>query len=110
MSDRDDDAAEGGFAVQHEGLGDGLGEGLAEAQIAAIEGAFMEHDRLIARLRRELEELRTQTAAQPASTADDALEERLAGIEARLDGQDQALRHVLQRLIGFFERERPDVR
>ena len=37
----------------------------------------------------------------------DGLEERLAAIENRLDQQDQALRHVLQRLIAFFERSAP---
>lgn len=86
----------------------GQGEGLAEAQIAAIEGAFAEHDRVLARLRRELGELRDR----PVPEADHpslahGLEQRLAHIEARLDQQDQALRHVLQRLIAFFERSGP---
>ena len=82
--------------------------GLAEAQIAAIEGAFAEHDRMLTRLRRELEELREQPAAQgDGDTAAERLEDRIAIIEARLDQQDQALRHVLQRLIGFFERQGP---
>lgn len=88
---------------------EGAGEGLAEAQIAAIEGAFAEHDRMLARLRRELEELRQQPAA-PTGPAEEGetLTDRLDAIEARLDQQDQALRHVLQRLIVFFEREGPD--
>ena len=86
--------------------------GLAEAQIAAIEGAFAEHDRILTRLRRELAELREQPAAESeGETAPDLLEERLeerlSAIEARLEQQDQALRHVLQRLIAFFEREGP---
>lgn len=88
---------------------EGTGEGLAEAQIAAIEGAFAEHDRMLARLRRELEELRQQPAA-PSGPGDDSetLADRLDAIESRLDQQDQALRHVLQRLIVFFEREGPE--
>ena len=84
------------------------GDGLAEAQIAAIEGAFAEHDRILARLRRELAELRDRPAPEPTHAAlEDGLEERLAAIETRLDQQDQALRHVLQRLIAFFERSAP---
>ena len=80
--------------------------GLAEAQIAAIEGAFAEHDRMLTRLRRELEELREQPAAENGAAAD-GIEQRLSTIESRLDQQDQALRHVLQRLIAFFERAGP---
>ena len=74
--------------------------GLAEAQLEAIEEAFAEHDRRLARLRRELAELRagSGTPAVPAQIAD-----RLDAIEARLDQQEQALRHVLERLIWFFE-------
>lgn len=84
------------------------GDGLAEAQIAAIEGAFAEHDRILARLRRELAELRDQPVPEPTHAAlEEGLEERLAAIETRLDQQDQALRHVLQRLIAFFERSAP---
>lgn len=83
-------------------------EGLAEAQIAAIEGAFAEHDRMLARLRRELEELRERDEVPVAADGGaDGVAERLDAIEARLDQQDQALRHVLQRLIAFFEREGP---
>lgn len=81
-------------------------EGLAEAQIAAIEGAFAEHDRMLTRLRRELDELRERPAAVPVGD-DGTVTGRLDAIEARLDQQDQALRHVLQRLIAFFEREGP---
>lgn len=84
-------------------------EGLAEAQIAAIEGAFAEHDRMLARLRRELAELRDRPEEETGTAMpDEALEDRLAGIEARLDRQDQALKHVLHRLIAFFEREGAD--
>lgn len=81
-------------------------EGLAEAQIAAIEGAFAEHDRMLNRLRRELDELRERPAPEPGN-GHETVSERLDAIEARLDQQDQALRHVLQRLIAFFEREGP---
>lgn len=79
---------------------------LAEAQIAAIEDAFAHRDRLLARLRRDMDELSAQTHDGPTMTGEDAsLEQRLRAIEARLDHQDEALRHVLERLIGFFEGE-----
>jgi general secretion pathway protein A len=74
--------------------------GLAEAQLDAIEGAFAEHDRKLARLRRELAELRERSGTAITPTR---LEDRLDALEARLDQQDAALRHVLERLIGFFE-------
>ena len=77
--------------------------GLSEAQIAAIEGAFAEHERMLARLRRDVEEMRSA----PAEPEDDGgPTARIAALEARIDKQEQALRHVLERLIGFFERER----
>jgi uncharacterized coiled-coil protein SlyX len=91
LEDTPDSAAQGG--------------GLAEAQIAAIEAAFAEHDRMIARLRRDLASLQDRQSAEPA--APHSIEERLAALEARLEGHDQALRHMLQRLIEFFEGERP---
>lgn len=77
-------------------------DGLAEAQLEAIEGAFADHDRKLARLRRELADLREGSGA----AAPEGIEERLGAIEARLDQQDAALRHVLERLIGFFEERR----
>ena len=78
-------------------------QSLAEAQLDAIEGAFAEHDRKLARLRRELAELRlTSGGAAPIQ-----FEDRLDSLEARLDQQEAALRHVLERLIAFFERETP---
>ena len=78
--------------------------GLAEAQLEAIEGAFAEHERALARLRRELADLREGSGPGSAPAG---LEERLDAIETRLDQQDAALRHVLERLIEFFEREGP---
>lgn len=78
--------------------------GLAEAQLEAIEGAFAEHDRRLARLRRELADLRGSTGY--AAPAPGPLLDRLEAIEARLDQQEQALRHVLERLIAFFEEGR----
>lgn len=72
---------------------------LAAAQLDAIEGAFAEHDRKLSRLRRELADLRAgSTAATPLR-----VDERLDALEARLDRQEAALRHVLDRLIVFFE-------
>lgn len=81
---------------------------LGEAQIEAIEHAFAERDRMLARLQRELAELRErpEPAAVPAASAPEELEERLAGIEERLDRHEQALRHMLEKLIEYFERER----
>lgn len=76
--------------------------GLAESQIEAIEGAFAEQDRRLARLRRELAELRGSTGY--AAPAPGPLLDRLEAIEARLDQQEQALRHLLERLIAFFEK------
>lgn len=110
-----DEAARAGRRVIH---GDGLAAwldresqaapradaGLAEAQLEAIEGAFAEHDRKLARLRRELADLRGGTGY--AAPAPGPLLDRLETIEARLDQQEQALRHVLERLIGFFEERR----
>ncbi len=77
--------------------------GLAEAQLDAIEDAFAEHDRKLARLRRELAELRDRSGhvAAPAG-----IEERLDSLETRLAQQEAALRHVLERLISFFEEAR----
>lgn len=79
---------------------------LAEAQIEAIESAFAEHDRRLKRLRRELVELRERppepTAPQSDAPASDA--DRLEAIEARLDQHEHALRHMLERLIVYFER------
>lgn len=78
------------------------GGGLAEAQIGAIEVAFADHDRQFARLRRELADLR-DTVGDAAARA--AIDVRLETIEARLDQQEAALRHVLEQLIDFFARE-----
>lgn len=78
---------------------------LAEAQIEAIEHAFAERDRMLAQLRRELTELRDrrEPPATPAASAALEAEDRLTGIEARLDQHEQALRHMLERLIVYFE-------
>lgn len=85
------------------------GDGLAEAQIAAIEDAFAEYNRMLARLRREFEELRARPSLEASQGQHESgLEDRVSAIETRLDQQDQALRHILQRLIGFFEREGPN--
>lgn len=77
------------------------GYGLAEAQIAAIEEAFAERDRMLASLGREIAALRARPI-EDEPTGDIA--RRLSAIEARLDDQDQALRHVVERLIAYFER------
>lgn len=78
---------------------------LAEAQIEAIETAFAEHDRKLARLRSDLAELRerSKAAVSHGPTPSPDLSDRLEAVEARLEQHDQALRQVLERLITFFE-------
>ena len=76
--------------------------GLAEAQIAAIEAAFGGHDVEIARLRRELAELQ-QSSPSAGEGLTNAVEERLAGLETRLEEQEASIRHVLELLIEHFE-------
>jgi len=80
----------------------GVEQGLAEAQIAAIEAAFGGHENQIAKLRRDVSELQQ---ADPASNAgvSEAIEERLATMEARLAEQEASIRHVLELLIEHFE-------
>ncbi|OBX20354.1 general secretion pathway protein [Erythrobacter sp. QSSC1-22B] len=77
-------------------------EGLAEAQIVAIERAFADRDRELDQLRREIGETRASFAGETGQGSE-ALDERLARIEARLDEQEQSLRHVLAQLIEFLE-------
>jgi hypothetical protein len=79
---------------------------LAEAQIDAIEAAFAEHGRLIGKLRREIEELSSGRDA-PIDAGSAAIEDRLEAIETKLEQHDQALRHMLERLIAFFENSQP---
>ncbi len=83
---------------------------LAEAQIAAIENTFAEHDRMLGKLRRELAELRERPEPEPAPASAFApgSDERLDMIEARLEQHEQALRQMLERLIVYFERARED--
>lgn len=77
---------------------------LGEAQIEAIEHAFAERDRQLARLRRELAELRERSEPASSAPASPEAEDRLAAIEARLDQHEEALRQMLERLIVYFER------
>ncbi len=77
-------------------------EGLAEAQIVAIERAFADRDRELDQLRREIGETRASFAGETGQGSE-AVNERLARIEARLDEQEQSLRHVLAQLIEFLE-------
>ncbi len=80
--------------------GDGEGSALLDAQISAIEEAFVERDRVIASLRREIQGL--AQAGSPAQ-GDADYDARLAAIEARLDEQERSLRHVLTMMIDYFE-------
>ena len=79
-------------------------DGLAEAQIAAIEEAFSGHENQIAKLRREIADLQ-QASATPSDFIPDAVEQRLAAMEARLSEQEASIRHVLSLLIEHFEGE-----
>ena len=72
------------------------------AQIAAIEAAFGGHENQIAKLRREVSELQ-QAGASSSETVSDAIENRLAEMEARLSEQEASIRHVLSLLIEHFE-------
>jgi len=71
--------------------------------------ALEEAARSAARMRDELASVRAEAiAAAPAASAPDpALEERFAGLEARLDEQDAALRRVLTLLVEWVETETP---
>jgi general secretion pathway protein A len=81
---------------------DGGSGGLAEAQIVAIERAFADRDRELDQLRREIGETRASFVGG-TEQGSDAIDERLGRIEARLDEQEQSLRHVLAQLIEFLE-------
>ena len=80
----------------------GVEQGLAEAQIAAIEAAFGGHENQIAKLRRDVSELQQADQASNAGVSE-AIEERLATMEARLAEQEASIRHVLELLIEHFE-------
>lgn len=86
------------------GVGPQRGEGdidLAHTHRETLEEALARQEQELSDLRLELTELRVQAKLAPAR-----IDERLDALEARLDRQDEALRHVLERLIGFFDRER----
>lgn len=89
--------------VEPDASGPAAAAGLGEAQIEAIESAFAEHDRALTRLRRELAELRARPEPNTAPAAPLDVEERLEAIETRLDQQEQALRHMLEKMIEYFE-------
>ncbi len=75
---------------------------LLNRQIRAIENAFAERDRHLARLRREVEKLAAAREEAGGELSADA-DKRLADIERRLDEQEQSLRHVLTMMIDYFE-------
>ncbi|MXP28951.1 AAA family ATPase [Porphyrobacter algicida] len=80
----------------------GVGSGLAEAQLVAIEEAFVQRDKTFSKLRREFDELREQAPAQEVAS-------RIDRLEQRLEDQEQVLRHLLKRMIEVFEtREQPE--
>ncbi|MFN3510432.1 MAG: XrtA/PEP-CTERM system-associated ATPase [Tsuneonella troitsensis] len=71
----------------------------------AVEALLVERDAQIAALRQAVAELRD---ARPAAPAEDGIwTDRIASLEARIDEQDQAVRHVLTLLIEWFEEEAP---
>ncbi|WP_375289521.1 AAA family ATPase [Qipengyuania sp.] len=71
-----------------------------EVDFAAIESAFAEQASSIAGLQRDMAALRDEPGAAQGNAA---LERRVAALEQRLDQQEKALRHMLGKLIGFFE-------
>ena len=78
------------------------GQALADAQRMAIEAALAEQDRRIAELQSEVATLRDGAQPTLAGAPDP---DRLAAIEARLAEQEQAIKHMLGRLIAFFDRD-----
>ena len=75
---------------------------LLDRQLRAIENAFAERDRHLARLRREIEKLAAARDEKSGDLPADA-DQRLTAIEQRLDEQEQSLRHVLTMMIDYFE-------
>ncbi|MBX7526925.1 ExeA family protein [Qipengyuania vesicularis] len=73
--------------------------GLLDAQIAVIEEAFAQRDKIVASLRKEVAKL-AQDRAEEQGRDDDA---RLAAIENRLEDQERTLRQVLTMMINYFE-------
>lgn len=95
-----------GLRLTHrmKGVGPQRGKGdisPADTRGKTLEDAFARQEQELSNLRLELAELRVQARLEPAR-----IDERLDALEARLDRQDEALRHVLERLIGFFDRDR----
>ena len=74
--------------------------GLLDAQIAAIEEAFAQRDKVVASLRKEIAEFAQQRAERGEGRSD---ESRLAAIEDRLEDQERTLRQVLTMMINYFE-------
>ena len=74
--------------------------GLLDAQIAAIEEAFAQRDKVVASLRKEIAEIAQQRAEKGEGRSD---ESRLAAIEDRLEDQERTLRQVLTMMINYFE-------
>ena len=73
---------------------------LLDAQISAIEEAFLERDKAIAALRSEVTQIAKDAGAAGMSGDFNA---RLAALEARLDDQERSLRQVLTMMITYFE-------
>lgn len=98
----DGQAADADYEIVEPDAPDPPAAGLREAQIDAIESAFAEQQRALIRLRRELAELRDRPEPAVLHPSSD-VRERMAEIDARLDQQEQALRHVLEKLIEYFD-------
>ena len=73
--------------------------GLTDAQIDAIEKAFRQRDRELARLREEIARLHEDGVGGPSARTD----ARLEMIEARLDDQEASFRRILTLMIETLE-------
>ena len=71
-----------------------------DTRMEELGAALEEQTSEIAALRRELAELRAGASTDDAQSA---IEQRVSAMEHRLDQQEQALKHMLGRLIGYFE-------
>lgn len=74
-------------------------------RMAALSATLAEAELRLTELGREVADLRDRNTADAQATDETrtALTERLDRLEARIDEQDRALKHVLSRLIRFFE-------
>lgn len=75
------------------------------APLGGVEELLAERDGQIEELRRSVSQL--SDSRPPDSMDNDAWSDRLSSLEARVEEQDRAVRHVLTLLIEWFEHESP---